>query len=66
MPREEFQTGHGKKAGGSDSDGSEESCGRIMEDSISVGKVEAKKKNSILCKLKVTGPDEGQNWKRSA
>ena len=33
-----------------------------MEDSISVGKVEAKKKNSILCKLKVTGPDENQSW----
>ena len=53
-----------EEAGGSDSDGSEESCGRIMEDCILVGKVEAKKKNSILCKLKVTGPDEGQNWKK--
>ena len=30
-----------EEAGGSDSDGSEESCGRIMEDSISEGKVDA-------------------------
>ena len=51
-----------EEAGDSDNEVSEESCGRIMEDSISVGKVEAKKKNSILCKLKVTGPGEGQNW----
>ena len=51
-----------EEAEGSDSEGSEESCGRIMEDSISVGKVEAKKKNSILCKLQVTGPVENQNW----
>ena len=50
-----------EEAADSDSDGSEESCGRIMEsNSISVGKVEAKKKNSILCKLQVTGPDDGQ------
>ena len=33
----------------------------MESNSISVRKVEAKKKTSILCKLKVTGPDDSQH-----
>ena len=50
-----------EEAEDSDTDGSTESCGRIVEShSISVGKVEGNKKNpgSIFCKLKVTSPDD--------